>query len=210
MPTIKLYGNRYSGHSYKVRLFLKLTDTPHCYEAVDILQPRSERPAFFRENARYDEVPLVIYKGQALVQSNAILSRLADKLQLLQGGAGKDDPARIQVAEWLMWEQSRLGFSLPNLRFERKFRSGCDPAVLAWLETRLRADLDVLNAHLGQNTGGFIAGGNLSIADCSLAGYLYWLSDTGLEIADWPQVEAWLTRLSEREHWQHPNELMRA
>lgn len=99
MPYIKLYGNRYSGHSYKVRLFLKLSDTPHCYEAVDILQPRSERPASFRENARYDEVPLVIYKGQALVQSNAILLRLANKLQLLQGGAGKDDPTRIQVAE---------------------------------------------------------------------------------------------------------------
>ena len=107
-----------------------------------------------------------------------------------------------------MWEQSRLGFSLPNLRFERKFRTGCDPAVLAWLESRLRADLDVLNAHLGQS-GGFVVGGKLSIADCSLAGYLYWLNDAGLEIANWPQVEAWLTRLSEREHWQHPNELMR-
>ncbi|WP_218940291.1 glutathione S-transferase family protein [Denitrobaculum tricleocarpae] len=185
-------------------------DTPHCYEAVDILQPRSERSAFFRENARYDEVPLVIYRGKPLVQSNAILLHLAEKLQLLQGGTDKDGPERAQVAEWLMWEQSRLGFSLPNLRFERKFRTGCDPAVLAWLEARLRGDLDVLNNHLGQSTGGFIVGNSLSIADCSLAGYLYWLSDAGLKIADWPAVEAWLTRLSELEHWQHPDDLMRA
>ncbi len=56
MPTIKLCGNRYSGRAYKVRLFLKLTDTPHCYEAVDILQPRSERPAISREIADWPEV----------------------------------------------------------------------------------------------------------------------------------------------------------
>ena len=92
MPYITLYGNRYSGHSYKVRLFLKLTDTPHCYESVDILQPRSERPAFFRKNARYDEVPLVIYRGQPLVQSNAILLHLAEKLQLCKAAAGRTIP----------------------------------------------------------------------------------------------------------------------
>lgn len=209
MPYITLYGNRHSGHSYKVRLFLKFTDTPHCYETIDLMQLRAERPAFFRENARYDEVPLLIYQGQPLVQSNAILLHLAEKLQMLQGGEGNDDPARAQVAEWLMWEQSRLGFSLPNLRFERKFKTVSDPAVLAWLEARLRGDLDVLNAHLKQGDG-FIVGNGLSIADCSLAGYLYWLGDAGLEIANWPAVEAWLTRLSEQEHWQHPDEMMRA
>lgn len=207
MPTITLYGNRHSGHSYKVRLFLTLTDTPHCYETIDLMQPRAERSAFFREKARYSEVPLLIYQGQPLVQSNAILLHLAEKLQILQGGAEKDDPARAQVAEWLMWEQSRLGFSLPNLRFECKFKTGCDPAVLAWLEARLRGDLDVLNAHLAAREG-FLVGSNLTIADCSLAGYLYWLSDSGLEIADWPNVEAWLNRLSELEYWQHPDDLM--
>lgn len=43
---------------------------------------------------------------------------------------------------------------------------------------------------------------------CILAGYLYWLSNSGLEIGDWPDMEAWLRRLSELEHWQHPDELM--
>ncbi len=207
MPYITLYGNRHSGHSYKVRLFLQFTETPHCYKTIDLMQLRAERPAFFRENARYDEVPLLIYRGQPLVQSNAILQHLSDKLEALQGGSDNADPARTQVNEWLMWEQSRLGFSLPNLRFERKFKSDCDPAVLAWLGARLREDLDVLNTHLEQGDG-FIVGDKLSIADCSLAGYLYWLGDAGLEIANWPAVEAWLTKLSSQEGWQHPDDLM--
>ena len=202
MADIILFGNRFSGHSYKVRLFLELTNTPHKYETIDLMQPRAERPSFFRENARYNEVPLFIVDGQPFVQSNAILLYLAEKFEAMDG-----DAAHVQVVEWLMWEQSRLGSSLPNLRFERKFKKNTDPAVLSWLEARLRNDLDVLETHLDGGSG-FMVADTPTIADCAIAGYLYWLDDAGLEIEDWPQVSAWLTRMSQLEGWQHPDELM--
>lgn len=202
MTELTLFGNRFSGHSYKVRLFLVLTNTPHNYETIDLMQPRAERPTFFRENARYNEVPLLIVDGQAFVQSNAILLYLAEKFGTMDGST-----SRAQVVEWLMWEQSRLGSSLPNLRFERKFKKNTDPAVLSWLEARLHNDLDVLETHLSDGAG-FMVGDAPTIADCAIAGYLYWLEDAGLEIADWPQVSAWLTRMSQLEGWQHPDELM--
>lgn len=202
MTGITLFGNQFSGHSYKVRLFLALTNTPHKYETIDLMQPRAERSAFFRENARYNEVPLLIVDGKPFVQSNAILLYLAEKFGTMDGGV-----ARTQVTEWLMWEQSRLGSSLPNLRFERKFKKNTDPAVLSWLEGRLRNDLDVLKNHLAEGAG-FMVGKTPTIADCAIAGYLYWLDDAGLEINDWPQISAWLTRMSELEGWQHPDVLM--
>lgn len=202
MPDITLFGNRYSGHSYKVRLFLALTNTPHKYETIDLMQPRAERPEFFRENARYGEVPLLIMDGQPFVQSNAILLYLAEKLKTMDGGA-----MHPKVVEWLMWEQSRIGSSLPNLRFERKFKKNTDPAVLSWLEGRLRNDLNVLETHLTEDAG-FMIEDTPTIADCAIAGYLYWLDDAGLEIADWPQVSAWLTRMSQLNGWQHPDALM--
>ncbi|MFK5981205.1 MAG: glutathione S-transferase family protein [Rhizobiaceae bacterium] len=202
MADITLFGNRHSGHSYKVRLFLALTNTPHSYETIDLMQPRAERSAHFRENARYNEVPLLIVDGQSFVQSNAILLYLAEKFGTMDGGT-----AQPQVVEWLMWEQSRIGSSLPNLRFERKFKNNTDPAVLSWLEGRLRDDLDVLKNHLAEGTG-FMVADEPTIADCATAGYLYWLDDAGFEIEDWPQISAWLTRMSQLEGWQHPDMLM--
>jgi glutathione S-transferase len=185
-----------------VRLFLKLTDTPHSYDTISLSQARNDRPENFRKNARFDEVPLLMIDDQPYVQSNAILLHLSEMLNVLGGGSEKP-----RVVEWLMWEQSRLGFSLPNLRFERKFKTNSDPNVLTWLEARLRDDLDVLEDHLKNGTN-FIVGNAPSIVDCALAGYLYWLDDAGLEIAQWPTIEAWLQRLSELKGWEHPNTLM--
>lgn len=201
MPKITLYGNRHSGHTYKVKLFLALTNTPHSYETIDLLQARTERSYFFRKHARYNEVPLLIMDGEAFVQSNAILLHLSHTLQIMGG----NNPARIY--EWLMWEQSRLGFSLPNLRFERKFNMSANPNVISWLEARLRNDLDVLNEHL-DGADNFVTGATPNIVDCSLAGYLYWLDDTGLSVEQWPAVQVWLDRVSELEGWAYPDDLM--
>ncbi len=202
MPTLKLYGHPLSGHSYKVKLFFALTGVEHDYEIIDLRTPRSQRPATFRDCARFGEVPLLKVDGTPYVQSNAILLHLSQLLGRFDGGS-----KHTQRVEWLMWEQSRLGSSLPNLRFLQKFNTDTDPAVLAWLEGRLRGDLDVLNTHLQAN-GPFMLGEELSIADCSLAGYLYWLEDARLDIAQWPSIEAWLAHLSTLKGWQHPDKLL--
>lgn len=199
---IILYGNRYSGHSYKVKLFLALTQTPHEYRTIDLMQPREHRPEPFKSNAKFGEVPLLLMDNQVYVQSNSILMHLSNKLNLMQG-VGK----QVQVTEWLMWEQSRLGFSLPNLRFERKFKADTTSAIISWLENRLSNDLLVLELHL-EASNGFVVGKNVTIADCSLAGYLFWLSDAGLEINSWPNIEKWLERISNLKSWVHPDDLM--
>lgn len=200
MSFIKLFGNPLSGHTYKVRLFLALTDTAYEYEHVDLMQPRSERPAFFRQNARYDEVPLLMMDDVPFVQSNAILLHLSEKLEALQGGDQQQ-----WVVEWLMWEQSRLGHSLPNLRFAKRFQKDTDPAVLEWLEGHMIDDLNVLDTHLDGTE--FIVGKTPTSADCSLAGYLYWLDETGLKIKDWPFIQRWLERVSHLDGFKHPDQL---
>lgn len=202
MPNIKLYGNRLSGHAFKVALFLVLTKTPYEYEEISLSTPRADRPARFRQQSRYNEVPALVMDGKAYVQSNAILLHLAQTLGLMDS-----DEHHAQIREWLMWEQSRLGSSLPNLRFETKFKTDSDPAVKAWLKSRLQNDLEVLNTHLA-GTPGFVVGSTPTIADCSIAGYLFWLADTGLDIADWPEVAAWLERIKQLEGWQHPDVLL--
>ncbi|KUM03806.1 glutathione S-transferase family protein [Chromobacterium subtsugae] len=201
MSNLILYGNRYSGHSYKVRLALMLADISHDYVHVDISQPRAERLEDFRAASRFGEVPVLVADGVPLCQSNAILQWLADSYGALGGALGE----RQRVREWLNWETNRLGLSLPNLRYSRLI-AHYEPAVEAWLETRLRADLAVLETELAERR--YLAGDQISIADVSLCGYLWWLADTGLAIADWPHVQAWLARIAAQPGWQHPDELM--
>ena len=45
-------------------------------------------------------------------------------------------------------------------------------------------------------------------ADISCCGYLYYPEPFGFDRADWPHIDAWLTRLSEQPGWKHPYDLM--
>ena len=201
MTTLTLYGNRFSGHSYKVRLALMLADVSHDYVHVDLTLPRAERPEDFRAVSRFGEVPVLVADGTAMCQSNAILQWLADSYGHLDGIGGE----RQHIREWLSWEANRIGFSVPNLSFYQRFAKA-EPALLAWLEGRARADLDTLQATLTERQ--WLAGDNASIADVSASAYLWWLAEAGLDIAQWPAVASWLARIAALPGWQHPDELM--
>ncbi|VEB40853.1 maleylacetoacetate isomerase [Chromobacterium violaceum] len=138
MSTLILYGNRYSGHSYKVRLALMLADISHDYVHVDISLPRGERPEDFRAASRFGEVPVLVADGVPLCQSNAILQWLADSYGALGGALGE----RQRVREWLNWETNRLACRCPICGVPRLPLRRAE--VEAWLEKRLRADLAVL------------------------------------------------------------------
>lgn len=200
-----LYANRESGHSYKVALFLALTNTPYRYVAVDLATPRDGRPEEFKAISKFGEVPvLVTEEGEALCQSNAILAHLAWSTGRF---GARDVIGWRRIHEWLSWETNRIGFSLPNLRFERRFAIDSDPAVVSWLVARLRGDLDRLEAELGEGHA-YLISDELSIADLACCAYLYWSDQAGLGLAPWPGVERWLKRISETPGWAAPHELM--
>jgi len=194
---LKLYGNRDSGHAYKVRLMLNLAQLPHEYEEVDLALPRAARPEPFRSLATYGEVPLLVHGARPYVQSNAILLHLAAHSGALEG----DVPERTErVREWLFWEANRIGFSLANLRYGMRF-GGADPAVLAMLRARFDADIAHLDAQFSDGRA-FILGDGPTVADLSLCGYLFWPEQA--EVAVPAQVQGWLDRIAALPGWRHP------
>ncbi|MFN4236681.1 MAG: glutathione S-transferase family protein [Vogesella sp.] len=195
MSTITLFGNRLSGHSYKVRLALVLGDVSHEYRHVSLHLPREEREPEFRAASRWDEVPALVVDGVPMVQSNAILQWLAESEGVLAGQPGE----RQGIREWLSWEANRIGFSLPNLRYSRLF-SPLDPGAEAWMEARTRRDLDVLDAHLAKQD--YLLPSGLTIADLSCSGYLWLIEDAGLTLDAWPHVAAWLARIAAQPGWE--------
>ena len=51
-------------------------------------------------------------------------------------------------------------------------------------------------------------GFNQCIADLSCCGYLYYPEPFGFSRADWPHIDAWLTRIAALPGWKHPYDLM--
>lgn len=203
MAKLVFYGNRESGHSYKVALALALLGLEHEYRSIDLFTPRPDRPAEFRAASRFDEVPVLIDGDRPpLVQSNAILLYLART----SGRLGAPDSDR--VAEWLFWESTRLGFSVPNLRFARRFQTDTPDEAVTWIQGRAEQDLGRLDREF---EGGrpFLLGDAVTIADLSCCGYLFWLDQAELDVARWPQVGDWLDRIRALPGWGHPSALLK-
>ena len=202
MAVFALFGNRESGHTYKVRLMLALAGIAHDYTEIDLDVARAERPEPFRTLAVYGEVPLLLHDGRPFVQSNAILLHLAEHT----GVFGGETPERLDRArEWLFWEANRIGFSLPNLRYGLRFTAGgLAPAVEAMLRSRYQADIARLEAHLADGRA-FILGQQPSIADLSLCGYMFWPEQAGVAFP--PGVAAWVGRISGLPGWRHPYDM---
>ncbi len=191
MPHFALFGNRESGHSYKVSLMLAVAGIAHDYQEIDLDLPRGERPEPFRSLSKYGEVPLLLHDGKPFVQSNAILLHLAG----VCGKFGGESAERMeQVREWLFWEANRLGFSLANLRYGLKFTStGAASDGQAMLRARFDADIARLEAELADGRA-FILDDQPSIADIALCGYLFWPEQANIAVP--PGVQAWLDRIA--------------
>ena len=82
------------------------------------------------------------------------------------------------------------------------------PAVLAFMRTRAESSFAIVEKHLADRA--FMLGERPTIADFSLAGYIYYpQEETGFDIAaDYPAIDAWRNRLAAMKGWKPPYEMM--
>ncbi|MEJ2631523.1 MAG: glutathione S-transferase family protein [Acidihalobacter sp.] len=198
----KLYSNRYSGHSYKVAMLLELSAAPYRLVEVDLSVPGPERSADFRAVSPFLEVPVLVDGDVHLCQSNNILQYLASRLAPFSETSADEV---LRIGEWLFWESNRIGFSIANLRLYRRFIKDFPPDLEHFIYSRAVDDLTVLDKVLSSSA--FLVGNRLTIADLSCSGYLFWLHEAGLNVEQWPNVQAWLGRIAAQPRWKSPEEL---
>ena len=99
-----LYGSPLSFPTYKVALMLSMAGQPFEFKFVNLRQGEHKQPDHIARN-RYGQVPALVDDGEALCQSNAILTYLADKLGKF---SGPDAKAKQRDREWLAWEADQL------------------------------------------------------------------------------------------------------
>ncbi|MFE3837440.1 glutathione S-transferase family protein [Pseudogemmobacter sonorensis] len=217
--TARLHCFGESGNAYKVALMLALTGTPWRPVFVDFFNGETRSPAF-RDLNPMGEVPVLEIDGRVLTQSAVMLRYLARRPgevgppQLGSPRLGPTELGPVDAAEedeilrWMLWDNHKFSTQIGMLRFVTNFLppERRPEGVAPFVQARLRAAYAVLERHLDARD--WMVGGRATIADLSLCSYLYYPEPFGLDLADWPNVQAWTARIAALPGWAHPYALM--
>lgn len=174
-PHIVLQESGLSFEVEKVDLKTKLTETGASF--IDI-NPKAYVPA------------LLLDSGELLTEGPAIVQYLADLVPEQHLAPAPGTLARYQLQAWLNYIGTELHKS-----FVPFFHHGSDDWKAegkANLETRYA----YVNQHLAQQP--YLMGENFSVADAYLFTITRWLRVSKLDLATWPHLAAFQTRMAER------------
>lgn len=203
--TLKLHCFGESGNSYKAALALELSGLDWEPVFVDFFGGETRTPDYRAMINELGEAPVLVDGDVRLSQSGAIQQYVTDKSGKF---GGHDDAERYEVLRWVLWDNHKLSSMAGMTRFLMNFlpEDKRPNEVIAFNKGRLKATYQVLDTHLDGRD--WIVGDGITNADLSCCGYLYYPEPFGFERADWPNIDAWLTRLSETPGWKHPYDLM--
>jgi glutathione S-transferase len=207
MPTYRLHGFCQSGNAYKVALYLNCAGLDWEPVFVDYMAGATREPDWRISVNPMGEVPVLeTPDGKRLTQSGAILTWLAET-------TGKFAPAdadqRYEALRWILFDNHKFTSYLATYRFQRSFAPQApDKAVLEFLKARVDAAMRVLDIHL--ETTPFVLGEKPTIADFSLAGYVFFPThETGIDLeVSHKNIFTWTQRLKTLPGWKDPYDLL--
>ncbi|CAM5775394.1 glutathione S-transferase [Labrys miyagiensis] len=202
MADYKLYAFGESGNCYKVAMMLALTGTPWERLPVDYFNGET-RGEEFRAINEMGEAPVLLHGDKVLSQSGVILDYLAE--QTGRFGAENEDERR-EILRWTLFDNHKFTSYYATLRFLVGLQKSGENPVTEFLRGRARAAFAIVDEHLGNSD--FLIGNRLTIADLSLAGYIFFDEATGMDLADYPNILAWRARIAAMPGWKSPYELV--
>lgn len=198
----RLHGFCQSGNTFKVAFMLRALGAPFETVFVDFMQGRT-RDASWRESTNeMGEAPVLDDGERRLTQSGVILTYLAKKHAKF-GGATPDE--ELEVLRWILFDNHKFTSYFATYRFMVAFAAAApDPAVLAFLKTRLDSAYGIVDKHLAGRD--YLVGKAPTIADFSLSGYIFFpVEESGYAIEGrYPAIAAWRRRLKAVPGWADP------
>jgi len=187
-------------NGWKVSIMLEECGLPYRLKPVNIGRGEQFTPEFLaispnnRMPAIVDHDPPGAGAPVAVFESGAILIYLAEK-------TGRFLPAdlrgRYASLQWLMWQMGGLG---PMAGQNGHFLLYA-PEKVSYAIERYSKEVNrlygVLDAQLAR-TGQYVAGGEYTIADMAIFPWIRTHKAQQISLADFPHVERWYLRLSER------------
>ncbi len=203
--TIKLHCFGESGHSYKAALALELSGLEWEPVFIDFFKGQTRGDDYRGELNVMGEAPVLIDGDVTLSQSGVIQTYLSEKTGKFGGTTPEE---KLEILRWILWDNHKLSSQAGVTRFLMNFvpEDKRPQEVITFTQGRLKSAYQVLDAHL---TGrDWIVGRDVTNADLTCCGYLFYPEPFGFQREDWPHIDAWLTRISALPGWKHPYDLM--
>jgi len=202
--TIELHCFGESGNCYKAALALELSGLNWEPVWVDFFNGAARTPEYAELNPM-GEAPVMIDGDIRLTQSGVIQHYITEKTGKFGGTTPEESR---EILRWILWDNHKLSSQIGTTRFMMNFLAPAKrpEQVITFLQGRLKAAYRVLDAHLTSRD--FIVGRNVTNADLSCCGYLYYPEHFGFDRTDWPNITRWLDRLADTPGWKHPYDLM--
>jgi glutathione S-transferase len=202
-PEYRLYCTGESGNCYKVALMLTLTGCSWQPVGVDYFGGETKGEGFRREISVMGEIPVLEDGRQRLSQSGVILDYLSESTGRF---GGRDATERREIWRWILFDNHKFTSYLATLRWFVGIQKTGDPAVVEFLKGRVKGAYAIADQHLASRS--FLIGDRPTIADISMAGYVYYPEETGVDRSAFPHLEAWIARVAALPGWRTPYELM--
>ncbi|MDX8448105.1 glutathione S-transferase family protein [Mesorhizobium captivum] len=189
---LTLYDYLPSQNAWKVRVLLGLLGIAYETHQVSIFEGESHTQAFLKLNPAGAVPVLGLEDGEAIAESNAILTYLAEGTPYLPA----DRFSRAKVMQWLFFEQYHVEPVVGSLRFwTLTGRLQRNQAMVAGKREAGARALGALERSLKGRP--FLVGNALTIADIAVYAYGHRAEDCGFSFANYPAVSAWIDRVSE-------------
>jgi len=179
-----------------VLLFCLENEIDHQVQTVHIGKGET-KSAQFRAINPTGKVPAIDHNGFVLAESHAILAYLVNTRHVPDHWYPKDPKKRAKVDEILHWHHANLRFGASGFAFSTIIgpRMGFAPDERLTKDSRatLESSLKFMDGILGKSP--FIAGGEMSIADLSLACELAQILVTDFDFSVYTHVVSWFNKV---------------
>ena len=203
MAEYRLYCFAESGNAYKAALMLELCGLDWQPRKVDFFAGETRTPEYRQTVNEMGEVPVLEHGDVRLTQSGVILDYLSEQTGRFRAAS---DEERREIWRWILYDNHKFNGYFGPLRFLLRFARTGETPVTEFLRGRAVTALKVVDGHLAGRE--YMVGGHATIADLSLCGYLYFGDELTVDLADYPNVQAWLGRIAALPGWKHPYDLM--
>jgi glutathione S-transferase len=203
MADFRLHCFGESGNAYKAALMLELCRLPWEPVFVDFFKGETRGPEYRAGVNEMGEAPVLEHQGKKLTQSGVILDYLAE---ITRKFGAKSDDERREIWRWILFDNHKFTASLASLRFLLRFAGTGETPVTEFLRGRAVSALKIADLHLSERP--FIIGKRATIADLSMAGYLFYGEELAVPLEPHVNILKWLDRIQALPGWKHPYALM--
>ena len=185
-------------NGWKVSILLEELQVPYQVKYINIGKGDQFEPSFL-EIAPNNRMPAIVDpegpggEPVSVFESGAILQYLGRKFCKFYP---LDERKRVEVEEWLMWQMGGFG---PMLGQNHHFRIYA-PEKLPYAMDRYLNETHRLYGVLNKRLEGrdYVAAGEYTIADMAIVGWAQGWERQGMDLAEFPNVKAWMDRLGAR------------